>query len=73
MSKSLPPELRTLSISDRLLLIEQIWESIAEDQDGFELSPAHKAELDRRLDLQAKNPNRGRSWEDIRNDLLGAE
>ena len=46
---SLPPEIRTLPVAQRLVLVEEIWNSIAEDEASFELSDAHRAELDRRL------------------------
>ena len=46
---TLPPEIRDLPISERVALVEQIWDSIVEDEASFELTDAQKAELDRRL------------------------
>jgi len=46
---SLPPEIRELPVSERIDLVEAIWDSIVEDQGRVELTDAQKAELDRRL------------------------
>ena len=46
---TIPPEIRDLPVPDRMALVEQIWDSIAEDQAEFQLTNAQKAELDRRL------------------------
>ena len=45
---SLPPEIRVLPVPERIALVEQIWDSIVEDEAAFELTDAQKAELDRR-------------------------
>ncbi len=64
-------EIRVLPIAQRLDLVEQIWESICEDQQQFELTDAQKAELDRRLAAHAAAPDRGLSWQEVRAKLLG--
>ncbi len=68
---SVPPEIRQLSVPERIQLVEQIWNSIAEDEAAFELTPAQKAELDRRLTAHEAAPDRGSSWEDVKARLLG--
>ena len=40
-------------------LVEQIWDSIYEDQEQFELTDAQKAAFDRRLTAHAAAPDRG--------------
>jgi putative addiction module component (TIGR02574 family) len=67
----LPPEIRNLPVSERLDLAEQIWDSIIEDEQRFQLSAAQKAELDRRLAAREASPGRGESWEAVRARLLG--
>jgi putative addiction module component (TIGR02574 family) len=66
----LSPEIRTLPIVQRLDLVEQIWDSIYEDQEQFELTEAQKVELDRRLAAHAAAPNRGVSWQEVKTKLL---
>jgi putative addiction module component (TIGR02574 family) len=68
---SLPSEIRSLPIPDRLHLVEQIWNSIVEDEHSFELTNAQKAELDRRLAAHEASPNRGKPWEEVKKRLLG--
>jgi putative addiction module component (TIGR02574 family) len=66
----LPPEILGLPISSRLTLVEQIWDSIAEEEQSFELTQAQKAELDRRLELRQASPDRGSQWAVVRQRLL---
>ena len=56
---TLPPEIRELPVPERVALVEQIWDSIVEDEAGFELTGAQKAELDRRLAERASSSSRG--------------
>jgi putative addiction module component (TIGR02574 family) len=71
MSDSLlPPEILGLPISTRLVLVEQLWDSIADDEQGIELTAAQKAELDRRLELQKTSPRLNSSWEAVKQRLL---
>jgi putative addiction module component (TIGR02574 family) len=58
-STALSPEIQSLSIPERIALVEQIWDSIAEESQAFELSAAQKAELDRRLDAAQQAPRQG--------------
>ena len=65
----LPPEIRSLPVPDRLDLVEQIWDSIAENQEQLELSDEHKAELDRRLAAHEADPESGSTWEEVEQRL----
>ncbi len=68
---SLPPEIRSLPIPQRVLLAEQIWNSIAEDEQAFELSDTQKAELDRLIAAHGASPDQGKPWEEVKKRLLG--
>ncbi|MGD0898302.1 MAG: addiction module protein [Thermoguttaceae bacterium] len=67
----LPQEIRNLPLSERLDLVEQIWDSILEDERQFQLTDAQKAELDRRLAARESSPGRGDSWGTVMARLLG--
>jgi putative addiction module component (TIGR02574 family) len=67
---SLPPDIRQLPVSQRVDLVERIWDSIVEDQGQFQLTDAQKAELDRRLVADQESPDRGACWEDVKGRLL---
>ena len=73
MSSTLTEEAKKLSVAERITLVEEIWDSIAEDNGCFELTEAQKQELDRRLDSFSRNPSQGRAWEDIKADFLNTK
>jgi putative addiction module component (TIGR02574 family) len=60
-----------LSVAQRILLVEEIWDSIAAEAEEAPLSEAQKQDLHHRLDLYAKNPRAGSSWEEVKARLQG--
>jgi putative addiction module component (TIGR02574 family) len=69
--ESLPAEIRQLPLQVRIQLVEQIWDSIAEDEEQFRLTNAQTAELDRRLAAHEADPHRGLPWTEVKKRLLG--
>jgi putative addiction module component (TIGR02574 family) len=55
-----------MSIPDRLHLLEELWDSIAETPEAVPLTEAQRAEVDRRLAARAANPDAGSSWEEVK-------
>ncbi|MCE8014345.1 addiction module protein [Billgrantia desiderata] len=53
------PRVRELPIEERIQLVEEIWDSIAADQECLSLTDAQREELDRRLDAYEKDGNAG--------------
>lgn len=70
MPSELTEQAKKLPISDRILLVEEIWDTIAEDNQAFELTDAQKRELDRRLESAKKNPGQGRTWDEIKAEFM---
>jgi putative addiction module component (TIGR02574 family) len=60
------PDVSEWTVAERLLVVEQIWDSIAAEQAPLPLLPAQQAELDRRLERHRSAPGEGSSWEDVR-------
>jgi putative addiction module component (TIGR02574 family) len=60
-----------LTVAQRILLVEEIWDSIAAEAEHAPLSEAQKQDLQRRLDSYAENPKAGSSWEDVKARLQG--
>lgn len=58
-----------LSVEERLTLVEDLWDSIAEQSAATPLSEAQRTELDRRLADYAVNPNDVVPWEDIKTSI----
>jgi len=54
-----------LSISERILLVEEIWNSIVAETDALEMKEAEKKLIDERLEAHRRNPEAGSSWEDV--------
>ena len=70
MQSELTEQAKKLSISDRILLVEEIWDTIADENQAFELTDAQKRELDRRLQLAGSNPGQGRTWDEIKAEFM---
>jgi putative addiction module component (TIGR02574 family) len=66
-------ELKSLSISERLLLVEDVWNSIEEEQHSLADHPSVIGEIRARKNKFISNPSSGISWEvakeHIRNGL----
>ena len=60
-----------LSLAERILLVEELWDSIAAEPEGFSLSESHKQDLQRRLDAYRDDPTAGVPWEEVRARLRG--
>jgi putative addiction module component (TIGR02574 family) len=60
-----------LSVAERILLVEELWDSIAAAPEAVTLSEAHKRDLERRLDAYRDNPKAGSPWEDVKARLQG--
>jgi putative addiction module component (TIGR02574 family) len=58
-----------LSVAQRILLVEEIWDSIAAEADALPMTNAQKQDLERRLALLDQNPNAGSSWEEVKSRL----
>ena len=57
-----------LTSSERLALIDELWESLS-DEEALPISSALGRELDRRVADAHRDPEEGRPWEEIRSDL----
>jgi putative addiction module component (TIGR02574 family) len=49
-------QIRKLSVADRILLVQVIWDIIAEEQESLKLTNAQRQELDRRIDAYSASP-----------------
>ncbi|MBM4310247.1 MAG: addiction module protein [Deltaproteobacteria bacterium] len=71
MSTLVKADVLSLSIPERIQLVEDIWDTIAECPDEIRLSDEQKAELDRRLDAYHRNPGEGAPWAVVRERIRG--
>ena len=72
MQSELTEQAKKLSIADRILLVEEIWDTIAEENQAFELTDGQKQELDRRLEAVKTKPGLGRTWDEIKAEFMAS-
>lgn len=56
----------SLSVSERVLLVEEIWDSIAAVPEDVPLTAAQSEELEHRLDAHHRKPDEGAPWATVR-------
>jgi len=65
MNQELVAEILALPASERMLLVEAIWDSIAAVPEALELTQWQKDELDRRLAEFEADPDSGATLEEV--------
>ncbi len=68
-SLTIPFEITALSTAERILLAEELWNSILSEQDKIGITEDQKQELDRRLADYHHSPEDGASWEEVKNKI----
>jgi putative addiction module component (TIGR02574 family) len=69
MSKVSIAEILELSVPERILLVEDIWDTIAVMPQAIPLTQAQREELDRRLQDYHAHPEEGTPWEIIKSRI----
>lgn len=64
-------EIKTLSVDERVHIVQEIWDSISAAPDDLELTEGQKKELSRRLAEHKANPDVVVSWEEVKAQALG--
>jgi putative addiction module component (TIGR02574 family) len=62
-------EIAELSISERIQLAEDLWDSILENSEELPLTDVQHQELDRRLEQYNQNPSLGTDWKTVKSRL----
>lgn len=73
MSELARKDILSLSIAERIELVADIWDSIAEVPEAIALTEAQKAELDSRLDAYHQDPTTGAPWSVVRDRVAGRQ
>ena len=69
MSTANKIDIQELSQSERILLAEQLWDSITDDQDTIEVTDSQMKILQQRLAAYKASPNEGTSWEQVKKEM----
>lgn len=59
-------EINSLSIAERIQLVEDIWDSITATPEALPLTAAQRDELDRRLETTEQRTQEGISWPELK-------
>ena len=62
-------EILRLSTAEKLALVEQIWDSIPEDDEALAPTSEQRADLERRLAEANADPDGGIPWEEVRDRI----
>jgi putative addiction module component (TIGR02574 family) len=65
MKKFTAADALELPVLERLQLVEDIWNTIADAPAGLELTEEDKRLIDERLAAYHKNPNAGSPWDEV--------
>lgn len=66
----IPPEFDTAPKDQRIAFVQELWDRIARDADRVPIPDEHKRILDERLSEYRANPQAGRPWSEVREELL---
>ena len=61
--------LQELSASERILLAEELWDSVAANEELFPLTDGQRSLLDERLASYILDQEAGDTWENVRNRI----
>ena len=68
-AQTLLAEANKLPVDDRIRLVQEIWDGIAEEPAAVRLSDAQKRELERRIAAYEASPDDVLTWEEVKASL----
>lgn len=60
----------SLTTNEKVVLAQQLWDSVVANEDSLEVSASQKAELDRRVSGFASDGNTGNTWDSVKSRIL---
>ena len=66
----IPPEFISAPKEQRIDFVQDLWDQIAQDPKGVPVPESHKQILKERLEKYRSNPQPGRPWGEVRDQLL---
>lgn len=70
MKLAYPIDTKELSISEKIILVQDLWDEISHDTDNILPSNTLVNELEARLEDYTKNPEEGSPWVDAKKRIL---
>ncbi len=63
-------QVKDLPVPERIKLVQDIWDTIAEEPEAIKLTPEQATELDRRIEHHRLHPEDSVPWETVRDEAL---
>jgi len=63
-------DILALSADERLQLVQEIWDSLANSPEAAPLTESQRQELDARLDAHRRDPAKGSPWAEVKARVL---
>lgn len=73
MKKITIADVLAMPVPERILFVEDVWDSIAVAPEAVQLTDAQKEELDYRLEEYHQNPSAGSPWDEVKARVRGAK
>jgi putative addiction module component (TIGR02574 family) len=70
VTSKIPKEFKRLSSKDRISYVQNLWDFIAESPDQIPIPESQKQVLAQRLATYKANPNVGKPWPQVRDNIL---
>lgn len=70
MKNKIMSEILQMSVSERIDLVDEIWQTIMEVPESFDISEEQKQEIRRRKEDFLINPTKSHSWEVAKSRIL---
>lgn len=70
MNSLLSEQIMPLTVAERLQLIEEIWNTISNDESEIALTSAQQEEIERRLASYTDIKNQSKSWQEIKQKFV---
>ncbi len=64
-----PINLKNLSLQEKILLVQDIWDDISSSQENISISDDQKQELELRLNNYKLKPQDGKNWNLVREEI----
>ncbi len=64
-------KIQELTVSERIILAEKLWDSIIDEGTPIELTEKQRLELDGRLQAFLDDQDAGSSWSEVKERIIG--
>ena len=66
------PDFNSAPKVERIEFVQELWDQIASDPEAIAIPEHHKRILDERMEKLERNPDSGRLWAEVREELLAS-